>query len=77
MSTEVLSEAEASGAAQRATSEADVAAGASPEPPVPRAAPRRAEAPDEADAGAGDAKRPLKRARLGFIVTWHDLAMLC
>ena len=76
MSTEVLSEAEASGAAQRATSEADVAAGASPEPRK-SAAPRRAEAPDEADAGAGDATRPLKRARLGFIVTWHGLAMLC
>ena len=73
--TEVLSEADASGGEPRATlatSEADVAAGASPEPRK-SAAPRRAEAPDEADAGAGDVKRPLKRARLGFIVTWHEL----
>lgn len=60
---EVFSEAEVAAGHPVATCEADAAAGAiSASKPVtpPRSA-------DEADAGAGEVKRPLKRARLGVI----------
>ena len=61
----VFSEAEVAAGHPVATCEADAAAGAiSASKPVtpPRSA-------DEADAGAGEVKRPLKRARLGVIAS--------
>ena len=64
-SNQVFSEAEVAAGHPVTTCEADAAAGANGSaskvgPTPPRSA-------DEADAGAGEVKRPLKRARLGVI----------